>query len=277
MAANEEHAAKFDVEAAEIEFWFYANSRASESARGVTTSPTLVCCARSLRSPLPHTDCARALDRLRSPNREVNMIKLYTWTTPNGRKISIALEELGLDYEVVPIDIGAKEQFSDDFLATNPNHKIPAIDDDGLKVWESGAILLHLGERHDSSGRILPKDPAKRIEAIQYAFFQTGGVGPNLGRFGAAIRKEGEKNQEMIEIFGGEMDRLCGVIDRILADGDRDYLAGDYTIGDIMHFPWLRIAQNIGADWITQRPRVAEWLDRIAARPAVEKGMAVPA
>ena len=204
------------------------------------------------------------------------MIKLYTAPTPNGKKISIALEELGLDYEVRRIDTGAGEQKEDWFLAINPNHKIPAIHDGDLAIWESGAILLHLGEQHDPEGRILPKDPAKRMEAIQYAFFQTGGVGPNLGRFGAAVRKEGEKNQEMIEIFGGEMDRLCGVIDRILARDDRDYLAGDYTIGDIMHFPWLRIAQNIGADWITSRGRVAAWLDRIAARPAVEKGMQIP-
>ena len=204
------------------------------------------------------------------------MIKLFTAQTPNGRKISIALEELGLDYDVQRVNTQEGEQFTDEFLAINPNHKIPAITDGDQTIWESGAILLHLGENHDPEGRILPKDKAKRMEAIQYAFFQTGGVGPNLGRFGAALRKEGEKNQEMIEIFGGEMDRLCGVIDRILENGDRDYLAGEYTIGDIMHFPWLRIAQNIGADWITNRKRVADWLDRIAARPAVERGMAIP-
>ncbi|MDG2333811.1 MAG: glutathione S-transferase family protein [Myxococcota bacterium] len=205
------------------------------------------------------------------------MLKLYTWTTPNGRKISIALEELGLDYEVVPVNTGEREQFSDTFLAINPNHKIPAIEDNGQAIWESGAILLHLGEEYDPEGLILSKDPRKRLEAIQYAFFQTGGVGPNLGRLGAALRKEGEKNQEMIEIFGGEMDRLCGVIDRILENGDRDYLAGEYSIGDIMHFPWLRIAQGIGADWVISRPRVVDWLERIAARPAVERGMAIPA
>ena len=204
------------------------------------------------------------------------MIKLFTAQTPNGRKISIALEELGLDYDVQRVNTQEGEQFTDEFLAINPNHKIPAITDGDQTIWESGAILLHLGENHDPEGRILPKDKAKRMEAIQYAFFQTGGVGPNLGRFGAALRKEGEKNQEMIEIFGGEMDRLCGVIDRILENGDRDYLTGEYTIGAIMHFPWLRIAQNIGADWITNRKRVADWLDRIAARPAVERGMAIP-
>jgi GST-like protein len=203
------------------------------------------------------------------------LITLYTSTTPNGRKASIALEELGLDYDVRWVHLDQKEQMSDEFLALNPNHKIPVLVDDGQPIWESGAILLHLGEKYDGDGRILPKDSARRMEAIQYAFFQTGGVGPNLGRFGAAVRKEGEKNAEMIEIFGGEMDRLLGVIDRIL-DDDRDYLAGDYSIGDIMHFPWLRVAQNLGISWITERPRVGAWLDRIAARPAVERGMAVP-
>jgi GST-like protein len=203
------------------------------------------------------------------------LITLYTSTTPNGRKASIALEELGLDYDVRWVRLDQQEQMSDEFLALNPNHKIPVLVDDGQPIWESGAILLHLGEKYDGDGRILPKDSARRMEAIQYAFFQTGGVGPNLGRFGAAVRKEGDKNAEMIEIFGGEMDRLLGVIDRIL-DDDRDYLAGDYSIGDIMHFPWLRVAQNLGISWITERPRVGAWLDRIAARPAVERGMAVP-
>ena len=204
------------------------------------------------------------------------MIRLYTAETPNGRKVSIALEELGLDYEVEHVRLTNEEQFRPEFLAINPNHKIPALDDDGQVIWESGAILLHLGEKYDGDGRILPKDPTKRMEAIQYAFFQTGGVGPNLGRLGGALRKEGEKNEEMIEIFQAEMDRLCGVIDRILEEGDRDYLTGEYTIGDIMHFPWLRLAQNIGAPWVTSRPRLDAWLDRIAARPAVERGMAVP-
>ena len=205
------------------------------------------------------------------------MIRLYTAATPNGRKVSIALEELGLDYTVEHVRLAEGEQLRPGFLAINPNHKVPALDDEGQVVWESGAILLHLGERHDGDGRILPKDRVKRMEAIQYAFFQTGGVGPNLGRLGAALRKEGDKNAEMIEIFQGEIDRLCGVIDRILENGDREYLTGEYTIGDIMHFPWLRLAQSIGAPWITSRPRLVDWLDRIAARPAVRRGMDVPA
>ncbi|MDJ0785640.1 MAG: glutathione S-transferase family protein [Myxococcota bacterium] len=204
------------------------------------------------------------------------MITLYTSTTPNGRKISVALEELGIDYELVHVDLAAEEQLKPEFLALNPNHKIPVLKDDDLVIWESGAILLHLGERHDPEGRILPKDPAQRMAAIQYAFFQTGGIGPNLGRLGAALRKEGEKNQEMIDIFSGEVDRLLGVIDRILEDG-RDHLAGPYSIGDIMHYPWLRFVYDLKAPPMMTRPRVVAWMERIAERPAVTKGMAIPA
>ena len=204
------------------------------------------------------------------------MIRLYTAQTPNGRKISIALEELGLDYESHRVRLDQEEQLKPEFLALTPNHKIPVIKDDGQVIWESGAILLHLGEKHDPEGRILPKETKTRMEAIQYAFFQTGGIGPNLGRLGQALRKEGEKNQEMIAIFAGEMKRLIGVIDRILSD-DRAYLAGPYSIGDIMHFPWLRVVQNIGSPELLAFPRVVAWLDRIAERPAVERGMAVPA
>ncbi len=203
------------------------------------------------------------------------MIRLHTWTTPNGRKISIALEELGLPYEVRPVDLSKNEQLTPEFLKLNPNHKIPVLEDDGRVIWESGAILLHLGEKHDPAGRILPKDPRKRSEAIQYAFFQTGGIGPNLGRLGSALRKEGEKNQEMIQIFSTEVARLFAVLDRILADG-REYLAGDYSIGDIMHYPWLRFPLDLKFPDLMKLPRVVAWLERIAARPAVAKGMKLP-
>lgn len=200
---------------------------------------------------------------------------LYTAGTPNGRKVSIALAELGLDYEMTWVHLDREEQKTPEFLAMNPNHKIPVLEDDGHVIWESGAILLHLGERHDSEGIILPKDPKTRMDAIQYAFFQTGGVGPNLGRLGAAVRKEGEKNIEMIQIFSGEIKRLMGVIDRILWDG-REYLAGPYSIGDIMHYPWLKVLKDLGAREILDFERVSDWLSRIEARPAVAKGMAVP-
>lgn len=202
-------------------------------------------------------------------------MRLHTAATPNGRKISIALEELGLDYETKWVHLDREEQMSAEFLALNPNHKIPVLEDDGQVIWESGAILLHLGERHDPNGIILPKDPKTRMDAIQYAFFQTGGVGPNLGRLGAALRKEGEKNLEMIQIFGDEIKRLVGVIDRILAD-DREYLAGPYSIGDIMHFPWLQIMKNLGSREILDLERVSNWLARIEARPAVQRGMVIP-
>jgi GSH-dependent disulfide-bond oxidoreductase len=204
------------------------------------------------------------------------MLRLHTATTPNGRKASIALEELGLRYEVRRLDLQAEEQLRPEFLVLNPNHKIPVLEDGDLVVWESGAILLHLGEAHDPEGRILPKGPRERLAAIQYAFFQTGGVGPNLGRLGAALRKPGDKNLEMIEIFRSEVARLLGVIERILGDG-RAYLAGPYSIGDIMHYPWLKVMLDLGAKEITEQKRVVAWLERIAARPAVQRGMKVPA
>jgi len=203
------------------------------------------------------------------------MITLYTAKAPNGRKASIALEELGLDYEVRQLQLSEDEQKQDWFLEKNPNHKIPVLEDDGQVIWESGAILLYLGEKYDRDGRILPKNPVQRMEAIQYAFFQPGGIGPNLGRLGAALRKEGEKNQEMIEIFDGEVRRLIGVLDTILSDG-RDYLARDYSIGDIMHYAWLSIPLELEMPQITDHARIVAWLERIAARPAVQRGMKVP-
>jgi GST-like protein len=200
---------------------------------------------------------------------------LYTGTTPNGRKVSIALEELGLDYDWTWVHLDKEEQLRPEFLALNPNHKIPVLEDDGQVIWESGAILLHLGEQHDPKGIILPRDPKQRMEAIQYAFFQTGGIGPNLGRLGAALRKEGEKNMEMIQTFAAEVRRLLGEIDRILSDG-REYLVGPYSIGDIMHYPWLKVMKDLGAREVLDLPRVVAWLERIEARPAVAKGMAIP-
>ena len=201
------------------------------------------------------------------------MIHLYTWTTPNGRKVSIALEELGLPYEVRPVNLGANEQLTPEFLALNPNHKIPVLKDDELVIWESGAILLYLAEK---TGKLLPADSKGRMAAIQYAFFQTGGIGPNLGRLGAQLRRpEAERNREMVQVFSDEVKRLIGVLDRILADG-RLYLAGEYSIADIMHYPWLQPLQGLRAPMLIEQPRVVAWLDRIGARPAVQRGMKVP-
>jgi GST-like protein len=204
------------------------------------------------------------------------MIRLYTAATPNGRKVSIALEELALPYEVERVNLEAGEQMSPSFLAKNPNHKIPVIDDEGLVIWESGAILLHLAERHDPKGLLLSRDAKRRIEAIQYAFFQTGGIGPNLGRLGAQLRKPAaERNQEIVQIFGDEVSRLLGVLERILGDG-RPYLAGDYSIGDVMHYPWLQPLYALKAPPLLENERVLAWVERIAARPAVQRGMQVP-
>ena len=200
-------------------------------------------------------------------------IKLYTAVAPNGRKVSIALEELSLPYEVVSVDLASGEQNQEAFLALNPNNKIPVIDDDGQIIWESGAILLHLAEKY---GGLLPKDPRGRMEAIQYAFFQTGGIGPNLGRLGGELRKpEEERNPEMMATFAAEVDRLFSVLDRILADG-REYLAREYSIGDIMHFGWLGMALDLKLPLLMKHERVVAWLNRIAERPAVVRGMQVP-
>ncbi len=200
-------------------------------------------------------------------------IKLYTAMAPNGRKVSIALEELALPYEVIRLDLAAGEQMEESFLSLNPNHKIPVLDDEGQIIWESGAILLHLAEKY---GGLLPKDPRARMEAIQYAFFQTGGIGPNLGRLGGELRKpEEERNQGMMEIFSAEVDRLFGVLDRILADG-RPFLAGEYSIGDIMHYGWLGMALELKLPLLMKHDLVVAWLERIASRPAVQRGMQVP-
>lgn len=200
------------------------------------------------------------------------MLRLHTAPSPNGRKATIALEELGVPYDVRKVDMGANEQKSDAFLALNPNHKIPVLEDGERVVWESGAILLYLGEQHDPEGRILPR--AQRWDAIQYAFFQTGGIGPNVGRLGAELQRDThERNGEIVKLFSEEVDRLLGVLERILADG-RPYLAHEYSIGDIMHYPWLHPVLALGVPMITERKRVVAWMERIAARPAVERGMA---
>lgn len=202
------------------------------------------------------------------------MIRLHTAATPNGRKVSIALEEIGVPYEVRHVRLHDQEQLAPAFVALNPNHKIPVLEHDGLVVWESGAILLYLAE---TFGKLLPADRAGRIHAIQYAFFQTGGIGPNLGRLGAQLRKpQAERNREMVEVFGDEVSRLLAVLERILSDG-RPYLAGEYSIGDIMHYPWLHILLALRAPPLLEQERVVAWLERIGQRPAVQRGMQIPA
>ncbi len=201
------------------------------------------------------------------------MIQLYTAPSPNDRKVRIALEELGLAFEPHPIDMKSEGQKTPEFTSICPNQKIPVIDVDGTVIWESGAILLYLAEHHDPEHRILSAGRSERWEGIQYAFFQAAGLGPNLGRLATQLqRPEVERNPEMVETFSKEVARLLDVIDRILGDG-RPFLAGGYSIGDIMHFPWLQPAHALGAPVLMDRPRVAAWVERIAARPAVARAM----
>lgn len=201
------------------------------------------------------------------------MLKLYTAATPNGQKVSIALEELALTYEWEWTHLDAGEQNTPEFVAMNPNAKIPVLDDDGLILWESGAILMHLAEKHSG---LLPREPAARAEALALTFFQAAHVGPNLGRLGQQFNRPAEEqNKEMIDIFLTESLRVLGVIDTVLGDG-RDYLAGDYSVADIMTYPWLRAAHNAQAGFFTSLPKVQSWLERVGERPAVVKGMAVP-
>ncbi len=205
------------------------------------------------------------------------MIDLYTWSTSNGRKASIMLEELGADYTVHPIHIGKGDQFTPEYLAINPNGKIPAIvDSDGpggapIAVFESGAILIYLAEKH---GRFLPTEPVARMEVIQWLMFQMGGIGPMFGQVHHFLRAAKEQVPYGIERYGTEVRRLYGVLDRRL-DG-RDHLAGDgYSIADIATWPWVLRREWQQID-LADFPNVKRWFDAVGSRPAVERGMQIP-
>ncbi len=205
------------------------------------------------------------------------MIDLYTWSTPNGRKVSIMLEETRLDYRVHKIDISKGDQFEPEFVAINPNSKIPAIvDSDGpggkpLTLFESGAILIYLAEK---TGQLLPKDPATRYVALEWLMFQMGGVGPMFGQVHHFLRAAPEPVPYAIDRYGKETRRLYGVLDARL--GKEAYLAGEYSIADIATFPW--VARH---EWhkvaLGDFPSVERWYRTISARPAVARGMQVPA
>ncbi len=204
-------------------------------------------------------------------------IDLYTWKTPNGRKVSIMLEELGEPYDVHTIDISKDEQFAPDFLAISPNNKIPAIvDPDGpdgapLSLFETGAILLYLAEKR---GRLMPEAPRARRLAEQWLMWQMGGFGPMLGQAHHFRRFAPEQIPYAIDRYSNEARRLYGVLDTRL--GEADYLAGDYSVADIATFPWAARHEWQGID-LAEFPNVKRWYDAIAARPAVARGMAVPA
>ena len=205
------------------------------------------------------------------------MIDLYTWSTPNGRKISIMLEELGLDYRVFPIDITKGDQFAPDFLAISPNNKIPAIvdhqapDGERLALFESGAILIYLAETY---GRFLPQGLRPRLEALQWLMFQMGGVGPMFGQAHHFRRFAPEKLPYAIDRYTGETRRLYGVMDKRLAD--HAFLAGEeYGIADIATYPWAARHEWQGVA-LSEFANVERWYDVIGSRPAVRKGYAVP-
>jgi len=203
-------------------------------------------------------------------------IEVWTWPTPNGHKVHIALEELGLPFTVVPVNIGAGEQFRPEFLAITPNHRIPAIvDPEGpggqrITLFESGAILLYLAEK---TGRLVPSDPAGRYACLQWLMFQMGGVGPMFGQYGHFHAYAPEQIPYAKERYAKEVVRLHRVLEKRLSEAE--YLAGDaYSIADIATFPWVRNPARRNID-LAEFPAVKRWHDAIAARPAVMRGVEV--
>lgn len=204
------------------------------------------------------------------------MIDLYTWSTPNGYKVSIMLEEIGAPYRVVPVDITQGEQFTPEYLKLNPNNKIPTIvDPDGpeggpFAVMESGAILIYLAEKF---ARLLPADAAGRSRVIQWLMFQVGSLGPMLGQNHHFRAYAPEPIPYAIARYTGEAHRLYAVMDRRL--GEVEYLAGEYSIADIACFPWIRPWKRQGQN-LDDHPHLKRWFEAIAARTAVQRGLAVP-
>ncbi|MFZ3003816.1 MAG: glutathione binding-like protein [Undibacterium umbellatum] len=204
------------------------------------------------------------------------MIDVYSWPTPNGHKVHIMLEECGLPYRVIPVDIGAGDQFKADFLAISPNNKIPAIvDADGpegkpIALFESGAILIYLAGK---TGLFLGKTDREKYEALQWLMFQMGSVGPMLGQAHHFRMYAPEKIEYAVDRYTNETKRIYGVIDKQLEK--TTYLAGEeYGIADIATFPWTRSFTNQGVDW-AEFPNAKRWFDAISQRPAVQRGVQV--
>ena len=200
------------------------------------------------------------------------MIDLYTWTTPNGRKASIALEEIGLAYKAHPIDISKDEQFQPHFLKHAPNNRIPAIHDHdtGISLMESGAILIYLA---DKSGKLLPKEGEARYRVIEWLMWQMGGPGPMLGQVHHFVKYNKGKAPYAEERYTKEAHRLYGVMNKRLAD--RPYLADEYSIADIAVWPWISRYEWQEID-MKQYPNVLRWYLDIAKKPATQKGYKVP-
>jgi len=205
------------------------------------------------------------------------MIDLYTWGTPNGRKVSVMLEECGLPYQAFPVNISKDEQFEPDFLKISPNNKIPAIvDSDGpdgepISVFETGAILIYLAQK---TGKFLPSDPRKFADVMQWLMWQMGGVGPMMGQAHHFRRFAPEKIPYAIDRYTNETRRLYGVLDKQVSD--KEWLAaGEYTIADIATFPWIARHEWQGMV-LEDFPNLKRWYDAIWARDAVKKGFEVP-
>ncbi len=204
------------------------------------------------------------------------MIELHTWTTPNGRKVSVMLEECGLPYTAHKVNIGQNEQFKPEFLAISPNNRIPAIvDPDGpdgkpIHLFESGAILVYLAGK---TGKFLPASTKGKYEALQWLMWQMGGVGPMFGQAHHFLRAAPEQVPYGIKRYTDEAKRLYGVLDRRLAEAA--YMAGEYSIADIATYPWIARHEWHKVD-LAEFPNVKRWYDTIGRRPAVARGMAVP-
>jgi len=202
------------------------------------------------------------------------MIDLHYWPTPNGHKITIFLEETGLSYRIIPVNIGRGDQFKPDFLEIAPNNRMPAIVDtepkDGagpLSIFESGAILVYLAEK---TGRFLPTDSRHKYDVLQWLFWQMGGLGPMAGQAHHFRNYAPEKIAYGIDRYTNEVNRLYGVLDKRLAD--RPYLAGEYSIADMASYPWVRPYKNQGQD-IAEFPNLEKWYQRMHDRPAVAKAV----
>jgi GST-like protein len=205
------------------------------------------------------------------------MIDVYFWPTPNGHKVTIALEALGLPYNIIPINIGKGDQFKSEFLKISPNNKMPAIvDPDGpggkpISIFESGAILIYLAEK---TGRLMPGDARGRYKVLEWLMFQMANVGPMLGQAHHFRRYAPEQIQYAIDRYTNEAKRIYGVINKRV--GDVPYLAGEYSIADIATYPWLKLHKLQGQN-LEDFPNLKRWYGAIEARPAVQKGMAVMA
>jgi len=199
------------------------------------------------------------------------MIDLYTFTTPNGRKPAIAMEEMGLPYTAHKVDISQGEQFTPEFVALNPNSKIPVMTDQetGLTIFESGAMLIYLAEK---TGKLLPKEPAQRFEVLQWLMFQMASVGPMFGQLGHFRNAAPEEIPYAIARYEKETLRLFSVLDHQLAE--QEYVAGDYSIADIAIYPWVMAYPYLQVT-LEQHPNLERWTQILQARPAVQAGMAI--